>query len=196
MKFNEQGLIPVITQDYHTRDVLILAYMNEEAYKKTIETGELYYYSRSRKELWKKGVTSGNTQALVSLTLDCDGDSLLAIVKQKGVACHTGEWSCFHKDILGSSGNNILKKLDLIIKDRIKNPMEKSYTNYLINEGRDKILKKIGEEASEIIIGSKNESRDEIIYEVSDFIYHLLVLLNFEGIELEQIFEELENRFG
>lgn len=193
MKF--EGLLPVIVQEKNTRDVLMLAYMNQEAYEKTLETGDLYFFSRSRQALWKKGETSGNTQKLISLSKDCDQDTLLAIVEQKGVACHTGNYTCFYQDIIGEKEENIIRKLDQIIKDRQDNPVEGSYTNYLLTKGRDKILKKIGEEASEVIIASKNVDKDEIIYEVSDLIYHSLVLLNYEGISLNEIMKELENRF-
>ena len=145
------GLIPVITQDFETKEVLILSYMNEEAYKKTKEENKLYYYSRSRQELWLKGATSGNTQELVSLTLDCDGDALLAVVKQKGVACHTGEFSCFHNDIVETIekkyNNNVIGDLYNLISKRLEEPKEGSYTNYLFTEGIDKILKKVGEES-------------------------------------------------
>lgn len=194
MKFND-GLLPVVVQDLQTKDVLMLAYMDTEAYQKTLETGDLYFYSRSRKTLWKKGETSGNTQKLVSLTKDCDEDTLLAVVEQTGVACHTGSYSCFYQNIIGTKKENIVHKLDTLIKERIRKPIEGSYTNYLLGEGRDKILKKIGEEASEVIIASKSQDKNELVYEICDLIYHNLVLINYEKISLSDIYSELENRY-
>lgn len=197
IKYDDKGLIPVITQDYLTKEVLILSYMNEESLKKTVEENTLYYYSRSRNELWKKGETSGNTQILIKLSYDCDGDALLAVVRQKGPACHTGANSCFFNTIIENEEEkrNIIKSLYYLVLDRKEKPVEGSYTNYLFNEGKDKILKKIGEEASEIIIASKNSSKTELVYEVSDFIYHLVVLLVNDDIAIEDISNELEKRF-
>jgi phosphoribosyl-ATP pyrophosphohydrolase/phosphoribosyl-AMP cyclohydrolase len=194
MKFDENGLIPIITQDYETKEVLILSYMNKEAYDKTIESGDLYYYSRSRQELWKKGESSGNTQILKSLSFDCDSDALLAQVVQKGPACHTGERSCFYNDVIETSERNILFDLEKTIEERRVNPVEGSYTNYLLDKGIDKILKKIGEESAEMIIAAKNPQNDELIYETSDFLYHMLVLLKEKKISLSDIFSELRKR--
>lgn len=194
MKFTK-GLIPVITQDYYTKEVLILSYMNEEAYEKTLKEKQLYYYSRSRQTLWKKGETSGNTQELISLTADCDSDALLAIVKQKGSACHTGEKSCFHNKVIPGDNKDIILSLVSRIAQRGQNPVEGSYTNYLLNAGKEKILKKIGEESSEIIIASMSDDKKETIYEIADLIYHTLVLMNFDDIHLQEILDELKKRY-
>ncbi|HHW70669.1 MAG TPA: bifunctional phosphoribosyl-AMP cyclohydrolase/phosphoribosyl-ATP diphosphatase HisIE [Clostridiales bacterium] len=205
LKFNEEGLIPTIVQDINTHDVLMLAYMNEESLKKTIETGFAHYWSRSRKKLWKKGETSGNTQKVEEIYYDCDKDSLLLKVEQKGDACHTGNRTCFFKTLdldnniktdfqISSKDASILYELYGVIEDRRENPIEGSYTNYLFSEGIDKILKKVGEEATEVVIASKNDSKEEVIYEVSDLIYHLTVLLVNQDITLDDIFEELKTR--
>lgn len=194
--WNKNKLIPVITQDYETKAVLILSYMNQEAYEKTIATKDLYYYSRSRQKLWKKGDTSGNTQVLKRLSFDCDQDAILAEVIQKGPACHTGSQSCFFNTIYENDCDDmIISKLIKRIDERFKSPQEKSYTNYLFEKGREKILKKIGEEASEVIIASMANKKDEMIYELSDLMYHSLVLMRYEGIFLNDIFSELEGRF-
>lgn len=193
MKF-ENGLIPVITQDVNTKEVLILSYMNEEAYQKTLDEKVLYYYSRSRQMLWKKGETSGNTQDLISLTYDCDEDALLAQVKQKGLACHTGEMSCFHNPLIGEKKIGILNDLMTLIKERKEHPKEESYTNYLFDKGLEKILKKIGEESSEVIIAAMSGKKDDLIYELADLVYHSLVLMANEGIELDEIEKELNKR--
>lgn len=196
INYNTEGLIPVITQDVESKKVLMLAYMNAEAYEKTIMTKELYYFSRSRQTLWKKGETSGNTQKLKRLSYDCDQDALLAEVEQSGPACHTGKDTCFDQGILLENDYDqpIIKKLISTIQDRIVQPKKGSYTNYLLSEGRDKILKKIGEEATEIVIASKSEDKEEMIYEISDFLYHLLVLMAFEGISMTDIRRELKRR--
>lgn len=205
LKFNEEGLIPTIVQDINTHDVLMLAYMNEESLKKTIETGFAHYWSRRRKKLWKKGETSGNTQKVEEIYYDCDKDSLLLKVEQKGDACHTGNRTCFFKTLdldnniktdfqISSKDASILYELYGVIEDRRENPIEGSYTNYLFSEGIDKILKKVGEEATEVVIASKNDSKEEVIYEVSDLIYHLTVLLVNQDITLDDIFEELKTR--
>lgn len=194
LKFTD-GLIPVITQDYYTKEVLILSYMNEAAYEKTMAEKVLYYYSRSRKALWKKGETSGNTQELISLKYDCDGDALLAIVKQKGPACHTGENSCFHNDLIKGDTEQIIHKLYDRILERKKNPIEGSYTNYLFDKGVEKILKKVGEECSEVIIAAMKDDQDETIYEIADLIYHGMVLMVNQNITFEDIFSTLETRY-
>lgn len=194
--WNKNKLIPVITQDYETKAVLILSYMNQEAYEKTLTTKDLYYYSRSRQMLWKKGETSGNTQILKRLSFDCDQDAILAEVIQKGPACHTGSQSCFFNTVYENDCDDmIISKLIKRIDERYKSPQEKSYTNYLFEKGREKILKKIGEEASEVIIASMANKKDEMIYELSDLMYHSLVLMRYEGIFLNDIFSELENRY-
>lgn len=199
--FDERGLIPCVVQDIYTNEVLMLAYMNKESLKKTLETGYTWYYSRSRKELWKKGATSGHLQKVRELSYDCDKDTILAKVEQTGVACHTGEKSCFHNYIMTDSNNNeandigvILNEVYEVIKNRQAKRPEKSYTTYLFNEGQDKILKKIGEEASEIIIASKNNDNAETIYESADFIYHLLVLLKYHDITINELAAELKKR--
>lgn len=194
IKYNKDGLVPAIAQDIATGEVLMLAYMNEESIKLTLETNIVHYYSRSRKALWKKGETSGNIQELKGFYYDCDGDTVLLKVNQTGVACHTGEYSCFFNEVLSTQDyKNTLGDLYKVVLDRKTNPKEGSYTNYLFNEGIDKILKKVGEESAEVIIGAKN-SREELIYESSDLIYHLLVLLVNEKISLGDIYEELTKR--
>ncbi len=196
------GLIPCIVQDIQDNSVLMMAYMNEEAYNATVNTGRMTYFSRSRNKLWLKGEESGHFQYLKSLSADCDNDTLLAKVVQIGPACHTGRKSCFYKDIVDSEENikepyaihDIFVELYEIILDRKSNPKEGSYTNYLFEKGIDKILKKVGEEATEIVIAAKNSNSNEIIYEVSDFIYHIAVLLAYRGITWEDIAKELKNR--
>ncbi|NLL81719.1 MAG: bifunctional phosphoribosyl-AMP cyclohydrolase/phosphoribosyl-ATP diphosphatase HisIE, partial [Tissierellia bacterium] len=191
IKYDESGLIPAIAQDVGTGQVLMLAYMNEESLKLTIETGYAHYYSRSRKELWKKGETSGNLQEVKGIYLDCDRDTLLLKINQVGVACHTGEYSCFYNEVKAYDDiDNTLNELYKVIMDRKINPVEGSYTKYLFEEGLDKILKKIGEEASEVIIGAKN-NKEELIYETCDLIYHMTVLLVNEGISPGEILEQL-----
>ncbi len=207
LKFDEKGLIPAIVQDFSTGDVLMLAYINEESLKRTFETGFVHYWSRSRDMLWMKGETSGNTQRVQEIYYDCDKDALLVRVEQKGVACHTGKKSCFFRKLDAFEINiekdcdtsieadaSVLYELYRVVEDRRENPIEGSYTNYLFDKGIDKILKKIGEEATEVVIGAKNNSNDEVIYEVSDLIYHLIVLLVNQGIELDDVFTELKKR--
>lgn len=194
IKYDENGLIPAIAQDVATGRVLMLAYMNEKAIKLTLETRIAHYYSRSRQSLWKKGETSGNIQKVEGFYYDCDGDTILLKVNQKGVACHTGSYSCFfNKVIEDESEENILAKLYEVILDRKENPRKGSYTNYLFQEGIDKILKKIGEESAEVIIGAKN-TNEELVYEASDLIYHLMVLLVNQGLPLGDIYKELQTR--
>ncbi|MFY9213622.1 MAG: bifunctional phosphoribosyl-AMP cyclohydrolase/phosphoribosyl-ATP diphosphatase HisIE [Tissierellaceae bacterium] len=194
VKFNQDGLVPAIAQDVGTGEVLMLAYMNEEALRLTKETGIAHYYSRSRQALWKKGETSGHIQEVKGIYYDCDGDAVLLKVNQIGAACHTGNYSCFFNEEKGYKDlSNILKDLYKVIIDRKKNPQEGSYTQYLFDKGIDKILKKIGEEAAEVIIGAKND-KQELIYEASDLIYHLIVLLVNEGVTPAEIMEELRGR--
>ena len=198
-KLNSDGLIPVIVQHYKTSEVLMMAYMNEEAFNKTIETGRMTYYSRSRKELWTKGETSGHFQFVKSLTIDCDNDTILAKVSQIGAACHTGSRTCFFKDLIKKEydDTNPLKVFleeYAIIEDRRSNPKEGSYTNYLFDKGIDKILKKVGEEAAEIIIASKNPDPEEIKYEIADFLYHLMVLMVERGVTWNEVIKELADR--
>ena len=198
-KTNEQGLVPVIVQDYRTDEVLMMAYMNEEAFKNTINVGKMTYYSRSRQQLWLKGETSGHYQYVKSLTADCDFDTILAKVSQVGAACHTGNPTCFFNNIVKKDyiEKNPLKVFDEvygIIKDRKENPKEGSYTNYLFDKGVDKILKKLGEESTEIVIAAKNPDPEEIKYEISDFLYHCMVLMVEKGVTWEDITQELSQR--
>jgi phosphoribosyl-AMP cyclohydrolase / phosphoribosyl-ATP pyrophosphohydrolase len=193
VKFDELGLIPAIVQNAKTREVLTLAYMNKESLARTIETGETWFWSRSRKELWHKGETSGNTQQVVSLTLDCDRDAIVVLVDPTGPACHTGATSCF--DVQGSDGlGAVLDRLYQLIQGRERDRPSGSYTTYLFNEGIDKILKKLGEESAETIIAAKNDDRERLVSEVSDLLYHLLVLLVSRGVSLEEIGKELKER--
>ena len=192
--FKKMELIPAIIQDYQTNEVLMLAYVNEEAYKKMLETNQTYFYSRSRNELWHKGQTSGHFQNIKGMYLDCDLDTLLIYVEQIGVACHTGAYSCFFNEIKPFNNVNIFKSLETLINDRKINPVEKSYTNYLLDQGVDKICKKVGEEASETIIAAKNNDKEELIGEISDLFYHVFVLMNNQGVSLEDIEKKLKER--
>ncbi|MCD8098310.1 MAG: bifunctional phosphoribosyl-AMP cyclohydrolase/phosphoribosyl-ATP diphosphatase HisIE [Lachnospiraceae bacterium] len=196
---NSDGLVPVVVQDYRTLEVLMVAYMNEEAFDATIETGKMTYWSRSRQELWVKGMTSGHFQYIKALSIDCDNDTLLAKVSQVGAACHTGNYSCFYRDILKkeydtSNPLRVFKEVYDVIKDRKANPKEGSYTNYLFDKGLDKILKKVGEEATELVIAAKNPDPEEIKYEMSDLLYHAMVLMVERGVTWEDITEELAKR--
>lgn len=198
-KLNSDGLIPVIAQHYKTGEVLMLAYMNEESYNMTIKTGKMTYYSRSRQELWTKGLTSGHLQFVKSLTIDCDKDTILAKVSQIGAACHTGSPTCFFTDLAKKEYNDLnpLKMFNEVydvISSRKNTPKQGSYTNYLMDKGLDKILKKIGEEATEIIIAAKNPDSEDIKYEISDFLYHLMVLMVEKDITWNDILKELADR--
>ncbi|MBY0216888.1 bifunctional phosphoribosyl-AMP cyclohydrolase/phosphoribosyl-ATP diphosphatase HisIE [Paenibacillus illinoisensis] len=210
------GLVPAIVQDAETCQVLMMAYMNRESLKLSLESGETWFWSRSRQELWHKGATSGNVQTITSLKYDCDGDTLLVEVKPNGPACHTGEVTCFHNEIVGlpqnsteQSGNEtnadaseskaegrfeVLAELESVIAQREVERPEGAYTTYLFDKGVDKILKKIGEEASETIIAAKNKDNDELRLEVSDLMYHLLVLLQERKLPLDDIMAELSRR--
>jgi phosphoribosyl-ATP pyrophosphohydrolase/phosphoribosyl-AMP cyclohydrolase len=194
IQYNEQGLVPVIVQDVNTLEVLMLAYMNEEALETTIATKEMTYFSRPRQELWKKGETSGHVQFLEELRYDCDEDTLLAKVRQVGAACHTGNRSCFYRtEVEGEAqSNTILPDLFRVIQQKKASP-DGGYTNYLFDKGVDKILKKVGEETAEVIIAAKNNN-DETIYEISDLLYHLFVLMVDRGIELSDVLDELKGR--
>ncbi len=199
-KLNSDGLLPVIVQDYKTDEVLMMAYMNKEAYEKTIDTGLMTYYSRSRQELWIKGETSGHYQHVQSLMIDCDLDTMLAKVNQTGVACHTGNKTCFFQTVMEKemkTEDNPLRVFEdvyAVIHDRKINPKEGSYTNYLFDKGVDKILKKVGEEATEIVIAAKNPNPNEIKYEISDFLYHVMVLMVEKGVTWADITEDLAKR--
>ncbi len=198
-KQSSDGMVPVVVQDYRTNEVLMVAYMNQEAYEATLKTGKMTYFSRSRQELWLKGATSGHFQYVKSLTADCDMDTILARVSQTGAACHTGSYSCFFneivkKDYQEKNPAKIFEALLDVIKDRKANPKEGSYTNYLFDKGLDKILKKLGEEATEIVIAAKNPNPNEIKYEISDFLYHMMVLMVEKGVTWEEITAELAQR--
>ena len=198
-KLNSDGLIPVIVQDYKTNEVLMMAYMNEEAFDNTVKTGRMTYYSRSRQCQWVKGETSGHFQYVKSLAIDCDKDTLLAKVDQVGAACHTGNRSCFYTTIVGADydAKNPLQVFESVyntIEDRRIHPKEGSYTNYLFEKGIDKILKKVGEEATEIVIAAKNPNPEEIKYEIADFLYHAMVLMVERGVTWEDITNELADR--
>ena len=199
LKLDANGLIPVVVQDYVNGEVLMLAYMNEEAYNKTLETGIMTYYSRSRQELWIKGLTSGHFQYVGSLDIDCDNDTILAKVDQVGAACHTGSRSCFFQPLMKKEYDDtnplhVFQDVYDVIMDRKKHPKEGSYTNYLFDKGIDKILKKVGEECTEIVIAAKNPDKEEIKYEISDFLYHCMVLMVEKGITWEEIANELAQR--
>ncbi len=198
-KTNGDGLVPVIVQDYKTEQVLMLAYMNEQAFEDTLRTGKMNYYSRSRKSQWLKGETSGHFQYVKSLHLDCDNDTILARVHPVGPACHTGHTSCFfqtlaEKEHKETNPLKVFEDVFAVILDRKEHPREGSYTNYLFDKGTDKILKKVGEEATEIVIAAKNPDPEEIKYEISDFLYHVMVLMAVKGITWEEITQELANR--
>lgn len=204
VKWDGQGLVPAIVQDAVSKEVLMLAYMNRESLRLTLESGETWFWSRSRSELWHKGATSGHIQKVRSLRYDCDGDTLLVQVEQAGPACHTGAYSCFYNEAVvgeGISGPeqpagrfDILEKLEAIIARRDAERPEGAYTTYLFEKGVDKILKKVGEEAGEVIIAAKNRSHEELRYEASDLIFHLLVLLREQKLPLDDIMAELARR--
>jgi phosphoribosyl-ATP pyrophosphohydrolase/phosphoribosyl-AMP cyclohydrolase len=203
VKFDERGLVPAVVQDAHTRGVLMLAYMNAESLNRTLETGETWFWSRSRAQLWHKGETSGNTQRVADVLLDCDGDALVVRVEPAGPACHTGETSCFHNVIqAGASQQNaedlgeVLSALYALIEERKRERPQGSYTTYLFDQGLDKILKKVGEETSETIIAAKNEDRGALAKESCDLLYHLIVLLVERGVTLSDVRDELVRRRG
>lgn len=195
LKFDEKGLIPAVVQDFFSKKVLTVAYMNRESLEISIKEGRTCFFSRSRQELWRKGETSGNTQKIVTIKADCDFDALVVEVIKAGPACHKGTDSCFN-DLVFESGETADFSLDMLYEllvGRKENPKEGSYTSYLFDKGLDKILKKVGEETTEVIIGAKN-SREEVIYEISDLCYHTLVLMVEMGIKPEDILKELGSR--
>lgn len=210
LKYDQNGLIPAIIQDFSNGQVLMMAYMNEEALQKTLATRRTCFYSRSRQELWVKGEISGHIQTVKEIRYDCDQDTLLVLVEQTGPACHTGHYSCFYRNEKGEeiepvtvdtnkvyeslAGPGILYELYEVIQDRQAKKPEGSYTAYLFEKGLDKILKKVGEESAEVIIAAKNRDKGEVVYESSDLLYHLLVLLVEQGIDLADIFLELKSR--
>jgi phosphoribosyl-AMP cyclohydrolase / phosphoribosyl-ATP pyrophosphohydrolase len=203
LKFDEKGLIPAIVQDDLTKEVLTLAYMNLDSLKKSIETKETWFYSRSRQELWHKGATSGNTQTILDIKFDCDQDALVILVETAGPACHNGTISCFNDSFFDRNQetiqNNlkdfqILLELEQIIKKRESERPEGAYTTYLFEKGVDKILKKVGEESSEVIIAAKNRDKEELKWEVADLIYHLLVLLQEQKLPFSEVLKVLNKR--
>ncbi|GBG09083.1 bifunctional phosphoribosyl-AMP cyclohydrolase/phosphoribosyl-ATP diphosphatase [Paenibacillus agaridevorans] len=212
IKWSEDGLVPAIVQDAQSKEVLMLAYMNEESLGLSVSTGTTWFWSRSRNELWNKGATSGHTQRIESMSYDCDGDTLLVRVAQQGPACHTGRYSCFYNGIELESGAQqadsavdeeessdrfgILGKLETIIAQRYAERPAGAYTTYLFDKGVDKILKKVGEESAEVIIAAKNQDNDELRSEAGDLLFHLMVLLRERGLPLDDIMSELNNRHG
>ncbi|WP_028609172.1 bifunctional phosphoribosyl-AMP cyclohydrolase/phosphoribosyl-ATP diphosphatase HisIE [Paenibacillus harenae] len=208
VKWDDNGLVPAIVQDAQSKEVLMMAYMNKVSLQLSVESGVTWFWSRSRNELWNKGATSGNTQRIVSMTYDCDGDTLLVKVEQKGAACHTGKYSCFFNpvEVNGSAPAEsaeasadrfgTLGQLEGVIAERYAERPEGSYTTYLFEKGVDKILKKVGEEASEVIIAAKNKDNDELRSEVSDLIFHLMVLLRERGLPLDDVIREINGRHG
>lgn len=197
LRFNEDGLIPAIVQDAASKEVLTLAYMNKESYEKTLETKETWFYSRSRQALWHKGETSGNTQAVKGIRYDCDQDALLVLVEPSGPACHTGSYSCFTKEQTEEQAADrfgIMNELERVIAERQAEMPEGAYTTYLFREGVDKILKKVGEEASEVIIAAKNRDHEELKWEAADLLYHLLVLLREQSLPLDDVLDVLKKR--
>jgi phosphoribosyl-ATP pyrophosphohydrolase/phosphoribosyl-AMP cyclohydrolase len=200
IKFDQNGLVPAIVQDAASKEVLTLAYMNEESLKKTLETKETWFYSRSRQELWHKGGTSGNIQKVVEMRYDCDQDAILVLVQPAGPACHTGAYTCFSETIdkqevsVVQDRFQIFNTLEKLIAERENELPEGSYTTYLFNEGVDKILKKVGEEASEVIIASKNRDAEELKWEVADLLFHLMVLLREQKLPLDEVLNVLEKR--
>lgn len=199
IRYDEKGLVPAIVQDCDTGAVLMQAYMNEESLKKTMEDGKATFFSRSRNRLWQKGEESGHYMEVKEILVDCDGDCLLIKAKPAGPACHTNKPTCFFRNLEGDEVENrtaadILYEVYDVICDRVEHPIEGSYTNYLFEKGIDKMLKKVGEEASEVIIGAKNRDKENVQYEVADLIFHTWVVLREIGLEPNDIFEELRKR--
>lgn len=202
LKFSHNGLIPAIVQDHTTKQVLMMAYMNKESIQISIDEKKTCFYSRSRKELWRKGATSGNYQHIVNISADCDLDTLLIEVEKDGPACHTGKESCFFNEVFNNenlsqdiaSDKFNLEVLYNLILDRKKQPKEGSYTSYLFEKGIDKILKKVGEESTEVVIAAKNNDKKETVFEVADVLYHLMVLMGEMNISVDDIMNELEGR--
>ena len=200
IKFNENGLVPAVVQNSKTNEVLMVAYMNEETLKMTLETKKATFWSRSRQEIWVKGATSGNYLNVDEVRVDCDEDCILVLVQPEGPACHTGKRTCFYRNADGEE-IDLTEDLSYIVKeeqktiiDRKKSPQEGSYTNYLFDKGDDKILKKVGEEAAEVVIAGKNRDKEEIKYEVADLMYHLSVMLVNNDMTWQDIYEEMISR--
>ena len=196
LKYDANGLIPAVVQDHYTKEVLTLAYMNAETLALTIAEGRTVFWSRSRQEIWRKGETSGNVQKVVSITADCDGDALVVEVVKNGPACHTGAESCFFNEVYVSPEVKQFswEGLYRLIEGRKAQPKEGSYTTYLFEKGKDKILKKVGEECTEVLIGAAKNDKDETVYEIADLAYHLLVLMVEMGISLEDVIAEEAKR--
>ena len=198
IRYNEQGLVPAIAQDYLDGTVLMMAWMNQESLQKTLATGETWYWSRSRQELWHKGATSGHIQKVRSLRYDCDSDALLITIEQVGdIACHTGKRSCFHQvddHLKAAPPADTLSEVYRVICDRLANPNEKSYTCQLIAGGDNKILKKIGEESAEVVMACKDNQPEEIASEVADLFYHILVALAYHNVDVRDVYRQLQSR--
>ncbi|WP_332629934.1 bifunctional phosphoribosyl-AMP cyclohydrolase/phosphoribosyl-ATP diphosphatase HisIE [Halalkalibacter flavus] len=201
IQFDQNGLVPAIVQDAASKEVLTLAYMNKESLQKSLETRETWFYSRSRQELWHKGATSGNTQQIVDMRYDCDSDAIVVLVVPAGPACHKGDYSCFSDSLFEDQAVRtnptrfaILDELEQVIAQREAEMPEGAYTTYLFEKGVDKILKKVGEEAGEVIIAAKNRDPEELKWEVSDLLYHLLVLLREQKLPLDDVLAVLEER--
>lgn len=204
VKFDENGLLPAVVQDAVTKEVLTLAYMNKESLEKSLETRETWFYSRSRQELWHKGATSGNTQKIVDMKFDCDQDAVVVLVEPAGPACHNGTTSCFTESLFTSeevpvteeslADYQILFELEQLIRNREKERPEGAYTTYLFEKGVDKILKKVGEEAAEVIIAAKNRDPEELKWEAADLLYHLYVLLVEQGLPAREVLKVLNKR--
>jgi phosphoribosyl-ATP pyrophosphohydrolase/phosphoribosyl-AMP cyclohydrolase len=203
LKFNEQGLIPVVAQDYRTGEVRMVAYANREAIEKTLQTGYAHYYSRRRQKIWKKGETSGELQKIKEIRVDCDNDTLIYVIEQeKNVACHTGERNCFFRNIEGERviekplPFEVLQRLQEVLKDRIEKLPEGSYTTKLVKQGFDRIVQKFGEEGVETLIALMNRDKNQVVYESADLLYHWLLALSYLGIDVVEVLEELTKRFG
>lgn len=207
VKYDEKGLVPVVAQDYHSKKVRMMAYMNEEALLKTLETGKVHYFSRSRQALWLKGETSSHYQYLKQISIDCDGDTLLLQIEQAGgISCHTGNASCFYRELTEEvveaqreavtlkKDESLLGELYSAIMQRKEQPKEGSYTNYLLDKGLNKILKKVGEECTEVIIAAKEDDNKELTFEIADLMYHLTVMMAQKGLTWEEIGVELAQR--
>lgn len=206
VQYDEKGLVPVIVQDYHSKKIRMMAYMNKEALLKTLETGKVYYFSRSRQTLWLKGETSSHFQYLREIYIDCDGDTLLIKIDQVGgISCHTGNATCFYRqldeqlpkvkqEVVKIENNQMLSELYSSVLDRKKSPKEGSYTNYLMDQGLNKILKKVGEECTEVIIAAKDNDKEALAGEISDLMYHLTVMMAVEGITWDDVAFELQQR--
>ena len=202
IKFNEKGLVPVVAQDYKTGEIRMLAYANEEAIRKTLETGYAHYYSRSRQKIWKKGETSGELQRVKEIRIDCDGDAIIYVIEQeKNRACHTGERNCFYRNLKGEYVLNkplpfeVLARLQEVIDERLKTLPEGSYTAKLAKEGIERIAQKFGEESVETLIAMVKKDKNQVVYESADMLYHWLLALSYLGIDVVEVLEELAKRF-